>query len=498
MRWLLALAAVTFLGCGRDSGSPDEELRKTELLLRTERFDTVGAQIDGLLLRAAKHHDVRAEWRFRLDKAEALLGLEGSPQEALTVLTSQGNMPAGEEWAPDRARWFLLRARAAHSAGQTVESEKALAEAALAAAQANRPDLAAEVEFRHAYPLTAERKFAAAELACRNALSAAQRLGDTYLESKVGNALGVLLMSQSRYEEALSTLDQSRTIARRIEALDTAARASGNMGLCYYRLGDYDNALAFLRAAERHFSGTRNEYELQLWTGSTGDVYLGTGDLPAAVDSFKRALVTARDMELSIWIGRWLTNLASISIDRKQWDAAQNYNDEARALKSKTNDVAYQSSSLVNAGQISAGRGDLQAAGDLFRDALKKDSEDPTVVLDAHAGLAGLYAAKGQAGEAEAEFRNAVAEIDSRQAQLSKDEHRLSWMDSLISFYQKYVHFLITQRQPDRALKRSTGSDAVADPSLGNVPSIEARCPPAERPKTPIFSSLYCAAWARR
>jgi CHAT domain-containing protein len=458
MRWLPALAAVTFLGCGSDSGSLEGELRNIEHLLRTERFATVGAQIDGLLLRATKRHDARAEWRFRLDKAEALLGQESSFKEALTVLTSHGSIPAGDDWVEYHARQFLLQARAEYRLNKTLEADKTLDKATLLAAQARRPDLAAEAELRQVLASAAKGNFAKAELACRNALATVRRLGDTYSESKFGNVLGGLLFSQSRYEEALSILDHSRTLAHQNDAVDTEARAIGNMGLCYYRLGDYDNALAFLRDAELHFSGTRNQYEVQLWTGSAGDVYLGTGELPAAMESFKRAVVAAREMDASIWIGRWLTNLAGIAIDRKQWDAAESYNDEARKLKSKTNDVAYQASSLVNAGRIATGRGDLQAAGDLFRDALRKDSEDPTVVLDAHAGLAGLYAAKGHAVQAEAEFRNTIAGIDSRQAKLNKDEYRLSWLDSLISFYQQYVDFLMSEKQQDRALEAAESS----------------------------------------
>ena len=166
MRWLPALAAVTFVACRGDSGSLEGELQRTEQLLRNEQFGTVRGEIDGLLLRAAKRRDLRAEWQFRLDKAEALLGLGSAPKEVLTVLVSQGDMPGGDEWAADRARWLILRARVASGPGQAQDAQKLLDEAAFAARRANRQDIAAEVELRHAFPLTAEGKVPAAEQEC--------------------------------------------------------------------------------------------------------------------------------------------------------------------------------------------------------------------------------------------------------------------------------------------------------------------------------------------
>ena len=58
------------------------------------------------------------------------------------------------------------------------------------------------------------------------------------------------------------------------------------------------------------------------------------------------------------------------------------------------------------------------------------------------------------------EFRDAIIAIEKRQAKLSKDDYRLSWLDSLISFYQQYVDFLIAQKHPDRALEAAESSRA--------------------------------------
>ena len=199
---------------------------------------------------------------------------------------------------------------------------------------------------------------------------------------------------------------------------------------------------------------------MQIWTGNAGDVYYGTGDLRTAAEYYRRAVEIAHRVDARRALGVWLGNLAVISIAWGKWDAAEKYNAEASRLMDETDDAPNQARCSVSAAQIAAGRGDLEGARNLFESALRKYVEDPTVLLEAHAGLAGIYSRRNRPDKAESEFRNTIAEIDKRQSRLNKDEYRLTWLDSLIRFYQKYVDFLIAQKQPDRALEAAESSRA--------------------------------------
>jgi CHAT domain-containing protein/tetratricopeptide (TPR) repeat protein len=458
MRRLLALAALIFAACHGGPASLGSELAGGRQLLQTEKYGLVLKAVDGWIRLADERGDRPAQLRFRLMKAEALLGNETSAKEVLALLTGPGAVPPGPEWAADRAQWFILRSRALHLLGSDDELPSLLDRAGAAALQANRPDLAEEVELRRGNLFRYQGRFADARDVYDHALAESRRLRDPYLEARTEDSIGLLLQSESRHDEAIPVLQSSRSVAREIGAADTAARAEGNLGISYFRLGDYDNARACFDTAEAEFTLAGNPFEVQIWIGNAGNVYYAAGDLQTAANSYRRALGISRQVDAPQWTGRWLSNLASIAIERADWDSAAKYNTDALALKAKTNDAEYQASSLVNAGRIAAGRGDPVQARTLFESALHKDSEDPTVVLDAHAGLAGLFARRGAVGDAESEFRNTLAEIDRRQSALIGDDYRLSWLGSLVSFYQQYVDFLIAQGQPERALEAAESS----------------------------------------
>jgi CHAT domain-containing protein len=462
MRRLIALAAIGLVCCRSVPTSLEGELRKAQQWLRTEQFGLVLNQVDGWLRVSGQRHDLRSQWRFRMVKAEALLGIESSPGDVLVLLTGQGDMPSGPDWAADRARWFTLQVRAMNSLGQRDHNTvtKLLDRAAQAAKEANRPDLAAEATLRRGLLFRQESKLPEAHQLYSQLLAESRQRHDRYLEARVENAVGVLLQLESKHDEAIPDLVRSRSLAVELGASDTAARAEGTLGFSYFRLGDYDNALASYGAAQSHFSSAGNLYEIQIWAGDIGNVYYSRGDLQTAVDYYTHAVAVARRVDARRWLGTWLGNLAVIAIDRREWDVAEKYNDEACRLMDETDDTPDQARCSVSAAQIAAGRGDFKTAHSLFESALHKYVEDPRVLLDAHAGLAGLYSRQNGFAKAELEFRDAIIAIEKRQAKLSKDDYRLSWLDSLISFYQQYVDFLIAQKQPDRALEAAESSRA--------------------------------------
>src|SRR5207245_1408462 len=76
----------------------------------------------------------------------------------------------------------------------------------------------------------------------RNALALARAHSDTYMEARVLLDLGYQRVNTSRYDEAIPWLEQAESTAQREHADRVRARALGNLGWCYFRLGDFDRA----------------------------------------------------------------------------------------------------------------------------------------------------------------------------------------------------------------------------------------------------------------
>ena len=96
------------------------------------------------------------------------------------------------------------------------------------------------------------------------------------------------------------------------------------------------------------------------------------------MDYYTHAVAVARRVDARRWLGTWLGNLAVIAIDRREWDVAEKYNDEACRLMDETDDTPDQARCSVSAAQIAAGRGDFKTAHSLFESALHKYVEDPS------------------------------------------------------------------------------------------------------------------------
>ncbi|MDE3199253.1 MAG: CHAT domain-containing protein [Acidobacteriota bacterium] len=454
---LVAVAGILCFAC-RDESRSLPSLSAAEHWLRTEQFREVLRHSDEWSRNAERSHDPKQIWDVRLIVADAMLGSAANPETVLRLLASAPPVPDSPEWAAIRARRLYLQARASYAAGQDGALPALFDSATRAAAAAHRPELAAEVDLRRGFAAADRGDYAEADRLYLQVSDEARRRNDRYLEARARNSQGQLLQSESRYDEAIPVLEAARSLALQAGAPETAARALGNLGLCYFRLGDYDNASPRLTAARDEFRRAGNNLEVQIWAGALGNVLYETQDYREAQHAYDAALAMARTVNAPVWEGRWLSNLASTAIEQSDWDAAENYNNEATRIKEQTNDVAYRASSLINAGKIASGRGDLTAAIRFFAEALRKGAEDPSVALDAHAGLAEVYARMGRLSDAEKEFRNTITEIESRQSRLFKDEYRLSWLDSLIRFYDAYVDFLVDQNQPERALEAAESS----------------------------------------
>jgi CHAT domain-containing protein len=469
MRPLLLFTALFLIGC-RTNGSLDRQAERADLLLRQERYNEELIVAEDGLQAAQAGKDPQRVWRFRLLKADGLMGKRELP-EVLKALADYGMPPAGTQWSSIRAHFLLLKGQASYILNRFDEARDLISRARTAAEEAGSRALVGEADLRAGTLLGIRGDFAGARHTCEQVLQMAQAQKDRSLEARAAGNYGFVLMSESRYDEAIPWFERSEKTATEIGAGDTAARARGNIGACYARLGDYDTARTCYETARAHFEAVGNLYELQAWTGNEGNLSLDNLDTIEAADRYARALSLARKIHNQAWASRWLLNLATTSIMTEDWEAADRYNKEGLALNRAANDTLYEPLSLNDAARIAVGRGRLSEAADLYHQALQGRSEDPTVALEAHTGLAGLSLRNGDPRTADEEFRIAIAAVDSRQAQLLKDEYKLSWLSSLILFYRQYADFLVAQGRLDEALRVAESSRSKVLASRGGAAS---------------------------
>ncbi len=406
--------------------------------------------LEGKLDQALKVADsgYRAEpsWRFRLLRAEILLQID--PRKAADAIDAEGTPPTPVL----RARMEMDRGWAAELLSRYPAAEESLNLARDLAAPLNQPLLQAEIEIDLGTVLAQEGKLDAADQSLRAALQEATEQQDSRLHTRALGTLGWFLLFTHHPEEAIYWFERQRDAAARMGWTRSLANALGNLGSAYYRVGDYDAALQFLNQAEAIFEKLGDRHEQQIWLGNTGNVLYDRKEFSKALEKYQAALSIARGIPDGYWTGVWLANLALTNIELGDFTAAERYTNEALRLKQDLKDPS-ELFAEVDQARIALGRKNYREAEKLFLAILATPSDDSASMLQAELGLAQLLVETGQLDRADAQFRASIGRIERQRADLQREDYKLSYLSSLIEFYQHYVDFLVTRGEIAKALE---------------------------------------------
>jgi CHAT domain-containing protein len=456
----MRVAALLLLACSacvpRRAASTQAELESAQRLLRSEQYTAAMAKAELGFRASANARDAEIHSRFWLLRAEILLELRDA-QKAEAVLR-EGQIP---QRSPElHARYLLLAGHAQYRLGHIGPAKMLLDEAQRLAEAAGLTRLLPEVEFRRAAIFSAEGNFGPAEAGFRRVAAEAGQMSDPYLRAITTASLGLLLLRQARYDEALTVFDQARSAFQSTGGASSRARIVGNMGWCNYRLGDLDKALARFEEASAAFAAIGNRHDAEVYLGNEGSVFVSRLDYVGAMARYQQALDLARALKEDSSIAEWLSNMAYAKVEVGEIDAAEKYNEEARGLKERLGEKRTIIYNINNSARIAARRANFGEAERLFQRASAAASEDPTAVLEANAGLARLYSDNGRPADAVAQYRKTLALIEQPRSILSKPEFKLSYLASLIRFYRDYVDFLMASGRKEAALEAAESSRA--------------------------------------
>lgn len=455
----LLLFAILFLtACSARKPQSFEVIQSTIVkLLDAGKVDEALGQADRALARCSPERSPVWYWRFYIRRAE-LISRKKGPAAGLLLLEKE--VPCGSDFTEIEGRRKLAQVAAYYALSDYSRANALLGEAAQIGRRARSKDLLARVALWRANVQSRVADWSGAESAVREAGQLAGELADADLQSRALTTLAFVFLQESQFEEAIRPLEHIVPILERRGENARLARALNNLGWSHYRLGDLGPALRYFQRAEALNAGIPDIGEQQACLGHIGNIYLDENDLSTARRYYERALDLARRQGDRFYTAKWLGNLARVSILSKDWTSAGRYNDEATRIKRSIHDRVGEIYSLRNSAFIARGKGLNDDAERIFQDVLQSNSQDPSPVLDAEAGLAELYAATDRAEWADRQFRASLVLVDSGRSHLIKDEYKLSYLSSLMEFYQSYVDFLMSQGRTQRALEVAEASRA--------------------------------------
>ncbi len=325
-------------------------------------------------------------------------------------------------------------------------------------AKAKHPDLLGEVLLAKGAVRFLFGDPAGAAVAYSEALQIGRKQQDPFIQAPALSGLGVVATREEHYDESID-LDQSAVaLAQSVGAQNTLAPTLGNMGWCYRRLGDFENALAFYKQAEE-VSARTGQIGLQLyWLAGLSNVYYERHDYGAAEGVLRQGLDLARKQGNRRTLIEYLNALSEIALETGRADAADKFFAEVSDIEQGGSsgpglDRAGVLASQIVRGRIDQAKHEYSQAEKSFREVIEDPKADASQRWRAEARLARVYADMGQSAKAEAEFRRSVAEIEAARSSVRAEDLRLSFLSSAITFYNDYIDFLIRQRRAADALR---------------------------------------------
>jgi CHAT domain-containing protein len=413
-------------------------------------------------------------WRFRLLRGEVLVQQHRAP-DAMRLVSAVVPVATGFERVHARQRYLEALVQRSqnrlHEALKTLDAARHLS--------ASFPELQLDADWLDGQIRMRLGRMDEGEARLNDVVERAAAARDRFREARALNDLGMGAIRRSRCDEALQRFERVLSF-HEIESLNVYDGALSNAGICYAKLGEFDRALELLhRSVDAHRNrGPRADFEQAL--GELGNTFVQQGDSGRALPLYRQALAVAAESNLNADAALWAGNLAGANAELGAWDEAERFNDEAKRLKLATGTGQLVHNTL-NAAQIAQGRGRLDDAWHLYEQALADAESDPGVRWSAHAGLASVAIAKKQPDRAAQHFEAALDTIERTRSELLKTDYKLSYLTSLIRFYQAYVDALVDEGRVERALEVSESSRARTLAERNGIPAFAGRSAAAFR-----------------
>jgi CHAT domain-containing protein len=287
------------------------------------------------------------------------------------------------------------------------------------------------------------------ETLAREAIRIARKHGRKTEEARAMATLAYLLNWQQDYAPAVGWGEQALALAKSLGLAKTVLQIEGNLGWSYLGLGDSETAAELFTMAEKSAAGIGARHERVAWLIQLGNVSLERRDWPAAERYTTEAVAVARGLGGHEQLGYALANLARIALETRRFADARRLNAEALLNKKDEREAALRSHILE--ARIHLIEGKHAAAQKLLNDVLR-ETKDAMTVAEAAGELADMYVRTNRPGLAEAQFKRALAAARDAQKKVTDRDLRFSLANTTAEIFGEYVGFLARSKRIEDAL----------------------------------------------
>ncbi|MRH99193.1 tetratricopeptide repeat protein [Kriegella sp. EG-1] len=184
------------------------------------------------------------------------------------------------------------------------------------------------------------------------------------------NAMGITFRNKGELRKSVSYYKKAIKIEEEIES-DNLSASLLNLGTSYEVLGDYQEALFYLKKALTIAKAEENEERIAYSLNNLGGIYKGQSNYPLALEHYNKSLYINKKLGDSISVAHNLFNLGSIYSIQEQYDKAMSYFKKSIELYKRMDSKIGVSSILNGMGNIHEKNRQYKSALNLYLEALK-------------------------------------------------------------------------------------------------------------------------------
>ena len=305
-----------------------------------------------------------------------------------------------------------------------------------------------------------EKRYDAADITYRRALTLARNRGDSDQEASALVSLARLAMSQERFDDAIDKGEAALQLTRSLNVQGLVATTLGNLGWSYFELGDFERSLEFYKqgadASEKSGMAGYSAY----WFSGVANAHMALHEYGLAEDLARSTLKSADKLKNAQTTTECLNTLTEVMYRTNRLAEAKRFNQDALRIEESGLDSFGTLDSLIWAGHIAAAEKRFDDASSFFHRVLTDTHADAPARWQAEAGLAEVRDGNGKPVEAEKFYLKAIKTIENARGSIDHDELRLSFLSGGMQVYGAYIDFLMRHHRSDDALNQADLSRA--------------------------------------
>ena len=398
-------------------------------------------------MRKTAQSDPILSYKFRVLLAEIIV--RQKPDEALELLAPPPppELSSGEFAGRRKITQGLAYGRRSDFLNAKLSFEEAARYVA-----ASRPDLLATIAYDQGYVARLQHDDRAAEEYYRSAIALAQRYGLGKLEADLHINLGKLLMDREIYDRAMSEFNTSLGKARSVQSLASEQMALGDLGWSDIQVGDFENAATVLTRAAEITAQINDVSDQELWLRDLGVLFYVQDNYNQAETYYQKSLALAQQLQAKNIIAINYHNLAQLELKRGHLDKAEDYNRKAYAAEDLVAGDSSDPLFLLTSAEAALLRKDFSNAEKYLNAIVAEPNSDSSLRWQAQSDLANLYVSENETAKADAMFEQAIHTVEAARNVIQQEYQRMSVL-SAWPFYDDYIHFLVHQNNPVKALQ---------------------------------------------